>query len=145
MNILACAILFLLPILIVIDVISRRFFNAPLLGILDITEMFGGLMIFFALPFATAASHQVSADFLLRRFSPAVRVALNLFTRCLGIFLFLLIGWNLILKGIDFYQSGEISATLKLPLYPATFVAGFMCFLQCIVLIADAVRRSRMK
>jgi TRAP-type C4-dicarboxylate transport system permease small subunit len=145
MNVFSCIILFCLPLLIVTDVVSRRFFGTPILGVIDITEMFGGLMIFLALPFATAGSQQIAADFLLQKFPPVLRVAANIFTRCLGVFLFLVIGWNMILKGLGIYLTGEVSATLKLPLYPATFVAGFLCFLQCLVLIADGVRRSRLK
>jgi hypothetical protein len=61
----------------------------------------------------------------------------------MGIGLFLLIGWNLILVGMDLKQSGEVSLTLQLPFYPVAYGVAFSCFVQCVVLIADMVKIVR--
>jgi len=67
----------------------------------------------------------------------AIRKTINVLTRLLGIGLFSLLGWNLILLGMDLYRTGEVSLTLQLPFYPVAFGVGFSCFVQCLVLIAQ--------
>jgi lipopolysaccharide export LptBFGC system permease protein LptF len=58
-------------------------------------------------------------------------------TRCLGIGLFFVIGWNLIKMGADLSKSGEVSPTLQMPFYPVVYAVGVCCFIQCLVLLAD--------
>jgi TRAP-type C4-dicarboxylate transport system permease small subunit len=142
MNVIAGAILFFLAFFIVADVLMRWLCHTPILGAFDITEMFGGLLIFLAIPYATVTRQYVCVEFLISNLAPNKQLIVYLFTRVLGVALFVIIGWNLFLKGIDFYQSGEVSPTLKLPLYPATFLAGLCCFVQCSVQIVDELMRA---
>jgi TRAP-type C4-dicarboxylate transport system permease small subunit len=79
----------------------------------------------------------VYTDFLVLRFSQKIRNVLNIVTRCLSIVLFVLIGWNLILYGMDLKKSGEVSLTLTFPFYPIAYGVGICCFIQCLVLLCD--------
>jgi TRAP-type transport system small permease protein len=47
-----------------IDVIGRYFFNAPLFGAFEATEILMGLVIFAGMPLATAAREHITVNFL---------------------------------------------------------------------------------
>jgi len=61
-------------------------------------------------------------------------------TRIIALFFFLVLGWNLTKMGIGFMGTGDSTQTLSVPLYPLAFALGICAFIECIVLVADAVR-----
>lgn len=142
MNTVSGVILFLLAFFVVIDILMRWLFRAPILGAYDIEEICGGLVIVLAMPYATVKRQYVTVDMFLNMMKPTKQLIIYLFTRVLGVILFAMIAWTLLLKGIDFYQHGEVSPTLKLWLYPAAFVACLCCIVQCFVKITDEIMRA---
>jgi len=142
MHVVSGVILFFMAFFVVFDVLIRWLFRAPILGSIDIVEMCGGLVIVLAIPYATVTRQYVRMEFFVNRMAPTKQLIVYVSTRVLGIVLFLLIAWNLLLKGIDFFQNGEVSPTLKLPLYPAAFVASLCCLVQCFVQAADEIMRA---
>jgi len=142
MHVISGAILFLMAFFVVIDVLMRWLLRMPIMGSYDIVEMCGGLVIVLAIPYATVNRQHVRMEFFVSSMAPIKRLVVYVFTRVLGIVLFIIIAWTLLLKGIDFYQHGEVSPTLQLWLYPATFAASFCCFVQCLVQITDEIARA---
>ena len=65
---------------------------------------------------------------------------MNVFTRCLGIGLFLVIAANLMILGMELYNSGEVSPTLHVPFYLVVYGIGICSFVQCLVLVCDIVK-----
>jgi len=61
----------------------------------------------------------------------------------LGIGLFILIGWNLIVFGMDLAQAGEVTPTRHIPFYPVLYGIGVCCFFECIMLFSDIVKIVR--
>jgi TRAP-type C4-dicarboxylate transport system permease small subunit len=74
------------------------------------------------------------------KFPQRTRKIFNIVTKCLGIGLFLLIGWNLIILGIDLRKTGQVSQVLRMPFYPVAYGVGICSFLQCLVLLCDIVK-----
>ena len=109
--------------LTVLDVVLR-FFRRPIVGTYELVAFTGAVFFTGKLP-------------------PTARSIFNLITRCMGVGLFLLIGWNLILVGMDLQQSGEVSLTLQLPFYPVAYGLAVSSFVQCLVLLADMVKILR--
>jgi TRAP-type C4-dicarboxylate transport system permease small subunit len=122
--------------LTVLDVILRSF-RKPIVGTYELVAFAGAIVIGFAVPLTTLLKGHVLVDFFVIKFPKAVRNTVNIITRLLGIWLFSILGWNLIKMGMDFYRSGEVSLTLQLPFYPVAFGLGFCAFVQCLVLIAQ--------
>jgi TRAP-type C4-dicarboxylate transport system permease small subunit len=82
----------------------------------------------------------VNVDFLTLKLSPKARKISSSITKCLGIILFLIIGWNLILLGMDFHKVGEVTPTRHLPIYPVLYGVGVCCFFESFVLLCDIVK-----
>lgn len=125
--------------LTVADIILRAF-RRPILGTYEIAAFSGAIVIGFSIPFTTWVRGHVYTDFLIARFSERTRNVVNISTRCLGIWLFLMIGWNLIKYGMDLHRSGEVSLTLTMPFYPVAYGLAISSFIQCLVLLCDILR-----
>jgi TRAP-type C4-dicarboxylate transport system permease small subunit len=127
--------------LTVADIILRSF-RRPIIGTYEIVAFSGAVVIGFSVPLTTWMRGHVYTDFLILRFSLKIRNIVNISTRCLGIVIFFLIGWNLIKYGMDLKKVGEVSATLTLPFYPVAYGVGICCFIQCLVLLCDILKIS---
>ena len=112
----------------------------PIVGTYELVAFLGAVVIGFSIPLTSWLRGHIYVDFFIFRFPQKTRNAFNIATRCLGIFLFLTIGWNLIKYGLDLQRAGEVSSTLQMPSYPIVFGVGVCCFAQCLVLIGDMVK-----
>jgi TRAP-type C4-dicarboxylate transport system permease small subunit len=139
LNLIAGISLSFLMLLTIADVILR-YFRRPIVGTYELVAFSGAVVIGFSVPLTSWVRGHVYVDFLILRFSQKTRNIFNILTRCLVIWLFLMIGWNLIKYGMDLYKSGEVSVTLQMPFYPVAYGLGICCFIQCLVLLCDILK-----
>jgi TRAP-type C4-dicarboxylate transport system permease small subunit len=123
----------------VADVILR-FFGSPIPGTFELVCLAGGVLICFSIPLTSLAKSQIQVEFLVVKFPPGLRKVVTVITKCLGIALFLLLAWNIVLLGNDLRESGEVSIVLRMPFYPVAYAIGVCSFIQCLVLVCDIVR-----
>jgi len=119
-----------------------RLFKLPIMGTYEIVSLLGAVVIGFAIPQTTLERGHVLMDFLTERLSFGGQRVLHLVTRLLAILIFLIIGWNLFILGNDLLKAGQVSLTLKLPEYPVAYGIAFCCLFQCLVLLADLVKKE---
>jgi len=143
-NILAGATLTLLMGITVTDVILRSF-RMPIPGTFELVAFLGAIVIGFSIPFTSWVRGHIYVDFFILKLAARARNGVHLVTRCMGLVLFLLIGWNLFKVGVDLFRSGEVSPTLQIPFYPIVYGVGTACFLQSLVLLCDIVKVLRGK
>jgi TRAP-type C4-dicarboxylate transport system permease small subunit len=141
-NVIAGVAITFIMFLTVFDVILR-FFRRPIVGTYELVAFSGALVVGFAIPLTSWMRGHIYVDFFTGKLSKAAQSIFNLTTRCMGIGLFFLIGWNLINVGMDLQQTGEVSLTLQLPFYPVAYGVAVSCFVQCLVLLADMVKIFR--
>jgi len=139
MNGIAAVALGFMILLTVADVILR-YFKKPIVGTYEMVGLSGAVIIGFSLPFTSLMKGHVNVDFLTMKLSAKGRKILGFVTKCLGIVLFLIIGWNLILQGMDFHKVGEVTPTRHLPIYPVLYGIGICCFLESLALLCDVVK-----
>ena len=143
-NILAGATLTLLMGITVTDVILRSF-RMPIPGTFELVAFLGAIVIGFSIPFTSWVRGHIYVDFFILKLPGRARNGVHLVTRCMGLVLFLLIGWNLFKVGVDLFRSGEVSPTLQIPFYPIVYGVGAACLLQSLVLLCDIVKVLRGK
>jgi len=119
-----------------------RLFKMPIVGTYEIVSLLGAVVIGFAIPQTTLERGHVLMDFLTGRLHGGVQRVLHLFTRLIAAVIFLIIGWNLFVLGNDLLKAGQVSLTLKMPEYPVAFGIAFCCLLQCLVLLADLIKKE---
>ncbi len=120
--------------------VAGRAGGHPILGTYEIVGMLAVVVIAFGNPFTSWTRGHVYMEFMLDKLPRIGRDVLNSFTRALCIVLFMIVGTNLFQIATDFRLSGEVSNTLKLPIYPVAYAAGICCFIQCIVFICEITK-----
>jgi TRAP-type C4-dicarboxylate transport system permease small subunit len=123
----------------VADVILRCF-GRPILGTYFLVSLSSAMVIGLSLPSTSWNRNHIYVEFLISRFNKLYRNIFNIVTRCMGIGLFTIFGWNLILYGIDLKKSGEIAPVLHFPFHPIIYILGICCFIQSLVLLCDIVK-----
>jgi len=139
MNAIAAVALGFVILLTVADVILR-YFKKPIIGTYEMVGLSGAVIIGFSLPFTSMMKGHVNVDFLALKLPQKGRKIFTSITKCLGIILFLIIGWNLVILGMDFYKVGEVTPTRHLPIYPVLYGVGACCFFESLVLLCDMVK-----
>lgn len=139
LNSISCIALVSMMVLTVTDVVLRMF-KRPITGTYEIVGLLGAIVIGFGIPITSWIRGHIFVDFLTQKFPQGRRNVVNIFTRLLGIGLFFIAGWNLIIVGIDLYHTGEVSLTRQLPFYPIAYGLAVSCFVQCLVLICDIIK-----
>ncbi|PKN63905.1 MAG: TRAP transporter small permease [Deltaproteobacteria bacterium HGW-Deltaproteobacteria-15] len=134
---LACMIL-----LTVFDVILRTG-RAPIIGTYEMVGLLGAIIISFAIPFTSWIKAHIRVDFAILRLSPRARAIVDVITRCVGLALFLAIGWHLLILGAEALKAGEVTPTRHIPLYPVIYAVGAASFFQSLVLFCDILKIFR--
>jgi len=130
--------------LTVVDVLGRAG-GHPILGTYEMVGLLGVIVIGFGIPFTSWTRSHVYMEFVLDRLPQNAKDIMNLSTRILCIVLFVFLGINLFQIAVDFRISGEVSQTLKLPIYPVTYGAAVCCFIQCFVFMCEIEKILRGK
>lgn len=138
MYALAGAALCAIVILTVTDVVLRLL-RHPIVGAYELVGLLGALAIGLAVPQSTLERGHVLMDFLTSRFSTPLRRAVEVLTRLLGVALFFILAVNLWALADDLRTAGEVSPTLQLPQYPVAYALAMSLFVQCLVLVDQAL------
>jgi len=139
LNSISSVALVAIMVLTVADVVLR-IFKKPIVGTYEIVGLLGAVVIGFGIPLTSWIRGHIFVDFIIEKFPEGRKNVVNIFTRLLGIGLFLIAGWNLIIVGMDLYRTGEVSLTRQLPFYPIAYGLAVSCFVQCLVLICDIIK-----
>lgn len=119
--------------LTVFDVAGRYFFNMPLSGGYEISEILMGLTVFAALPLASRAENHLAIGLLTDRLTGNARrwhriMILMISTAGLGY-----IGWRMTVQAGIMYSSMASTGSLRLPLWPVAGVMAALGWLSCLV------------
>ncbi len=139
MNAVAAVALAFMILLTVADVIMR-YFRRPIIGTYEMVALSGAVIIGFSIPFTSWMKGHINVDFFILKLTPEGRRIFNLITKSLGIGLFVIIGWNLLILGMDLSKAGEVTPTRHLPIHPVLYGVGVCCFFECLVLLCDIVK-----
>jgi TRAP-type C4-dicarboxylate transport system permease small subunit len=124
-------------LLTVADVVLR-YLGKPLTGTYELMSMAGALVIGLTIAQTSLDGAHVNVDMLTLAL-PArstTRRLLLLFTRLVGLGIFILLAWALYLKGNDLYNTHEVSLTLQVPIYPVAYGLSFCSLVEVLVLVA---------
>lgn len=138
-HIIAGSTLAFMMVMTLLDVLMRNI-GHPIVGSMEIISFCGSVVIGFAIPYTSWKKAHVYVDMLVDKMSSHGKMVMDSVTRCMGIALFLFIGYNFILYGLDLLRTGEVSASFKLPFYPIAWGLALSCFLESVTLFCDLLR-----
>ncbi len=133
----------MMMVLTFFDVIGRYFFNAPILGTVEITELLMGSIIYLGIGLTTFSRGHIRVDVAVGYLPPRVRAGFEAVTSAIGIGFSLLISWQLWLKAVDTVESNDLTQVWFLPVWPVAFTMA-LCSLAMPVglfyLMVEALR-----
>lgn len=135
--------LIFIMMLISFDVIGRSFFNKPVKGTFELTELSSALLVFFALSITHRKNEHITIDFLFERFPETLRNWLiSIIEFCIAILL-LFMASHVFLNGLRLMSRNTTTTDLSLPLYPFLFIAVVTIVIFAITAIFKGINHIR--
>tara|TARA_B110000503_G_C6942667_1_gene327619 strand:+ start:149 stop:652 length:504 start_codon:yes stop_codon:yes gene_type:complete len=129
-----------ITLLVVVNIISRFFFNAPMGGTLEVTEAALPIIIFLSLALTQHKGEHIKVTLVMRRFSPKYICWGNVVTSLLGCLFFAwatYAAWDLFIK--SFMMNEKAWGSIILPLYPVKFIIFIGLLMLSIQFFIDAL------
>src|SRR5262245_59284243 len=128
-------LLFCLMLLTCVDVVGRYFFNTPVTGGFELTEMMLAALIFFGLPLVTIRNEHVMVD-LLDPVTPDWLLRIQHVVSCLVCAVATgYLAWRLWIRAVNMAAAGETTAQLKLKIPYLTFTMSVLMGLHGLALL----------
>lgn len=137
----AGCVTFVMMWLIDANALSRKIFNAPVPGGVEITQSLLTVAIMLPFGYVLWRGEHVNTVFLTSRFPAAVNRALHVFWMLVGCGLFLAVTWGTFNFAMRSWTMNEQvwGATIRFPLYPAKFAVTLGAFLIAIQFALEAL------
>jgi len=128
------------------DVIGRYFFNKPIQGTLEASEIMMGGIILLGWAYTMQVNGHVKVDLIVNHYKPRAQIITNLGTLILGLILFILIFWQSLILAIRYVNEHRVFQVLPGPAGPYHYFvpigALFLC-LELIIQIIQDIRKLR--
>lgn len=121
LGLVAATVLFVMMAITAVDVIGRYFFNKPLAGGFEITEMGLALLIYCALPLVSARREHIVIDTLDVFMSEGVKTFLNRLSDLICFVCLSGVGYLLYKRADRVAEYGDTTNVLQLPLAPVVY------------------------
>ena len=122
------------------DVVGAKLFRQPVYGALDIVMFAQLVAISFATAFALILGRHVAVEFFVILLPTRLQAIVDGVVSFLGLTLFALIVWRLAVYGYSFQIGGEVSATLRMPLYPFAYCIALASIPVFLVFLVDMLK-----
>jgi len=138
----AGGVLAVMIVLTLCDVILRNL-GHPITGSMEIIQYGGSIVFGFSIPYATWIGAQVLVDLVTQKLGPKNRRRVESVTRTIGIVMFLFIAYNFFMYALDVRQTGELTASFKIPYYPFCFAISLSFLFQSLTIFCDLIKTLR--
>ena len=117
-------ILALMMLLTVTDVTLRYFFNKPLLGSYEVTELMMAVLAASTIGYAAIQKSHVNVDLFFTRLPARLQGFISIFTNLVCVLFFALMCWRNIYQSAVLREADSVSPALSIPEYPFVFILG---------------------
>jgi TRAP-type C4-dicarboxylate transport system permease small subunit len=141
----AMLLLLLLMFITVGDVVGRYLVGiipgfGPIPGTFELTEIMLAVAVLTAIGHTQMRGGHISIDLVLAKFPPRVQAVVDSITDLLSLVIFVLVTWQTIKYAQLLYSSHDVSAVLRLPMYPFLILAAIGCFMFCLALLSTLMQ-----
>jgi TRAP-type transport system small permease protein len=130
-------LIFAIMALTVVDVAGRYLFNAPVKGSIEAIELMLGLLVYMAIPLASARAEHIRIDLLDYLLGPRARKVQRLIGNGASAVVMAFITWRLYERGAQFAQFKDTSSHLGVPLAPVAWVMAAFAAITVLVMLRD--------
>lgn len=127
-------------VLTTIDVIGAKLFLRPVNGALDLMMILQLLAMGFALSMSYIQKRHVQVEFFMPLMPKLVQRITACLVQSLLLALFIIMTWQLFVYGHDLKIYGEVSSTVRIPLYPFTYATAVAFIPVCLVALVKWIQ-----
>ncbi|MBW2065971.1 MAG: TRAP transporter small permease [Deltaproteobacteria bacterium] len=143
----ATGVLGLMMLLTVADVFSRYFFNTPITGTTEVTELMMVIVVFLSLAWCAVRRRHVKVDILVGTFSPRAQAIIDSITLLAGLGIFSIITWQSFLESMDVRAKTSILQVPEAPFHWIMTLGFAMLSVVIVTLVienlAGALKKER--
>jgi TRAP-type transport system small permease protein len=137
--------LFALMLLSSADMIGRFFFNLPIVGALEISQILVAAMVFLGWGQTQIQKGNITVELLYARFPPRMKTVATLVTTVLSAAVFGLMTWQALLAAKQYHDAGRVIFVINLPLGPFQLFVVLGALMMFIVLIIEIWKITRQR
>jgi len=137
--------LFVMPVLVAVDVVTRGILKAPIHDTVEITSFLLSMLISLALPYATYQKRNVVVTLIVNRLPVTARIVLDALTSFFAAGVIYLLSWQAAARGIYSLKVGEFVGAMCIPTYPSRFLFSLGCLLTALALTGQFLQAFRSK
>jgi TRAP-type C4-dicarboxylate transport system permease small subunit len=142
-EVIVAILIFSIMALTVVDVTGRYVFNAPVKGSIEAIELMLGVLIYMAIPLASARAEHIRIDLLDYLLGPRARRVQRLIGNAASAAVMAFLAWRLYERGAQFAQFKDTSSHLGVPLAPVAWVMAAFAAVTVLVVARDFVAALR--
>ena len=131
--------LFIGVIFIIVDVIVRYFFNSPIPGDYDITQLWLSVIVFASMAYVQTEKAHIAVGMLLKVLPRRLAISLYGVGTLLGVFITGCCSYSCFTLALRSMARHMVSMSANIPLAPFEFFEAFCMALLCIVMLLDAI------
>ena len=130
-------------LLVVVSVVGRRFFNAPIPGDFELVQMATAIAVFSFLPYCQARRGNIVVDTFTTRLPPRVNAVIDAFWDLVYAGMMGLMTACLAVGTLDHIRNGQTTMVLQFPIWPAIAICTGLALLLTVVALTTAGRLLR--
>jgi len=139
LNVVGVSLMVIITFTILVDVVGRLFFRAPVPGTYELVEYAMLIVIAFAMPYCQVRRGHIEVTSFVNILPKKVQAVFNFFDLLVATFMLFIVSWQTIVKiGIDF-RSGVTSAVLFIPRWPFVLLASIGFTLMTIIFFLQMI------
>jgi TRAP-type C4-dicarboxylate transport system permease small subunit len=128
-------------VLVVANVILRKIFKSPVLGVYEFTGFISVVIISFGLAYVLVVDAHIAVDFIVEKFKPVVRNVIDTIIGLIVLGFMSVFTWNSFIYATKVMTSNQLSPTTQTPFYIFIYAMSLCFVLLCLVYITK-VRES---
>lgn len=113
-------------IVTVADVIGRQV-GLPVKGAYDLVRVLGAVAMACSLPLTKAVKGHIAIEYFFQKMERRGRAIVDTLMRLFLLALFGLLTWQFVRQGLNLRASGEVTATLHMPMFWVPWLAALAC------------------
>jgi len=123
-----------LMLLTTAEVVSRKFFNRPIAGTVEISEYLLSIFILLGLAYAQQVKVHVAVSLFTSRLSQRIQSVLLIITTLISLAICILLAWQGLAVGLE---ERTVSDMLRIPQSPFRLLVALAAFMTCLELIIN--------
>lgn len=134
---LGAVILAIMTVMTFVDVVGRYAFNSPIVGAVETTELFMGVIVYLGMAMTTQSRGHISVDLLTSNVGPQTRAILAVIADLVSAVFVYFLSWELWRVARRTLDNNLLTQIWELPVYPAAYIMAAASSVMVLVLICQ--------